>query len=82
MVLNLEKEAGQEIFCKLCGTADLLLESFAPGYLDSLGLSYDTLSAINPRLVQTSITPFGTFGPYSNNPGSDLVCSALGGFLL
>ena len=48
MVIDMEKEAGQEIFCKLCATADLLLESCAPGYLGSLGLSYDTLSAFNP----------------------------------
>ncbi len=81
MVLDLEKEEGMEIFARLCATADVLLESTAPGYLDALGLSYDTLSAFNPKLVQTSITPFGCFGPYSDYSGSDLVCSALGGFL-
>ncbi len=81
MVLDVEKEEGMEIFTRLCETADVLLESTAPGYLDSLGLSYDTLSAFNPKLVQASITPFGCFGPYSDYPGSDLVCSALGSFL-
>ena len=81
MVLDLEKEEGMEIFTSLCATADVLLESTAPGYLDSLGLSYDTLSAFNPKLVQASITPFGYLGPYADYPGSDLVCSALGGFL-
>lgn len=81
MALELKKEEGKEIFLKLCETADLLLESFAPGYLDDLGLSYDRLSAVNPKLVQTSITPFGFTGPYSGYPGSDLTCSALGGFM-
>jgi len=81
MVLNLQKEQGREVFVKLCKGADILFESFTPGYLDGLGLSYDDLSAVNPRLVQTSITPFGNFGPYSTYPGSDLTCSALGGFL-
>ncbi|MDD2734579.1 MAG: CoA transferase [Desulfuromonadaceae bacterium] len=81
MALNLKEEKGREIFVELCKGADILFESFTPGYLDELGLSYDDLSAVNPRLVQTSITPFGSFGPYSTYPGSDLTCSALGGFL-
>lgn len=81
VALDLSKEAGRDVFVRLCESADILLESFAPGYLDSLGLSYDRLSAVNPKLVQTAITPFGSFGPYRDLPGSDLVCSALGGFL-
>lgn len=81
MVLDLGKEKAREIFIKMCKNADILFDSFAPGYLDGLGLSYEHLSAVNPKLVQTSITPFGHFGPYSKYPGSDLTCSALGGFL-
>ena len=81
MAVDLNQEKGREVFVRLCADADLLLESFTPGYLDGLGLSYDVLSAVNPRLVQTSITPFGTFGPYKDLPGSDLICSAMGGFL-
>ena len=81
MALDLEKPEGRGIFLKLCEGADLLLESFFPGYLEGLGMSYDRLSAINPRLVQTSITPFGSFGPYKGLEGSDLICSAMGGFL-
>ncbi|GAB6909564.1 CoA transferase [Desulfosarcina cetonica] len=81
LALDLSRKAGQELFVRLCETADILLESFAPGYLDSLGLSFDRLSAVNPRLVQTAITPFGSFGPYRDLPGSDLVTSAMGGFL-
>jgi benzylsuccinate CoA-transferase BbsE subunit/naphthyl-2-methylsuccinate CoA transferase subunit len=81
MALDLRKSEGREIFCKLCASADLLLESFVPGYLEGLGMSYDRLSTVNPRLVQTSITPFGSFGPYKDMPGSDLTCSAMGGFL-
>lgn len=81
MVLNLEKKEGREIFVELCAKADLLLESFAPGYLNGLGLTYDRLSAVNPRLVQTAISPFGQFGPYKDMPGTDLTCSAMGAFL-
>lgn len=81
MVLDITKTDGKEVFAKLCGTADILIESFRPGYLNSLGLSYDTLSAFNPKLVQASITPFGNKGRYAGFPGTDLTCSALGGFL-
>jgi benzylsuccinate CoA-transferase BbsE subunit/naphthyl-2-methylsuccinate CoA transferase subunit len=81
MALDLAKEKGREIFLKLCQTADMLIESLVPGYLDKLGLSYEVLSKTNPRLVQTSITPFGHFGPYRDYPACDLTCSALGGFL-
>lgn len=81
MALNMNQEKGRDIFLKLCETADLLLESFAPGYLNQLDLSYDRLSAVNPGLVQTSITPFGNFGPYRDYPGCDFTTSALGGFL-
>ena len=81
MVLDLEKEKGRNIFVELCKGSDILFESFTPSYLDGLDLSFDYLSGVNSRLIQTSITPFGNFGPYSKYPGSDLTCSALGGFL-
>jgi benzylsuccinate CoA-transferase BbsE subunit len=81
MPLNLSDTKGKEIFLRLCRTADLFFESFAPGYLDDLGLSYSTLNAVNPRLVQVSITPFGQFGPYRDYPACDLTINAQGGFL-
>lgn len=81
MVLDLNKEKGREVLIEMCKGFDVLFESFVPGYLEGLGLAYDDLSAVNPRLVQVSITPFGHSGPYSKYPGSDLTCSALGGFL-
>ncbi len=81
MALDIKKTRGKEIFVKLCETADVLLESFDPGYLDDLGLSYNRLCAVNPKLVQASITPFGQFGPRAGNPGCDITCCALGGVL-
>jgi len=81
LALDLSRKSGQELFVRLCATTDILFESFAPGYLESLGLSYDRLSGLNPKLVQTSITHFGNFGPYRDLPGSDLVNAALGGWL-
>ncbi len=81
LALDLEHEAGREVFRRLCRDADLLIESCRPGWLDGSGLSWEALSKDNARLVQTSITPFGRTGPLAAYPGSDLTCSALSGFL-
>ena len=81
VALDLIRPEGREIFLKLCGWADVLIESFPPGYLDKLGLSHETLSKINPGLVHTAITPFGSTGPYRDYPTSDMVSAAMGGFL-
>lgn len=81
ITLDIETEDGQEIFKKLCTKADVVIESFRPGYMDSLRLGYNTLSSTNPRIILTSITDFGQAGPYRSFKGSDLVDLALGGHL-
>ncbi len=81
VVLDLEAPRGQSAFRRLVSTADFVLESFRPGYLDTIGLGYAALSQINPRIIVTSITPFGQTGPYSQFPATDLTLQALGGFL-
>jgi benzylsuccinate CoA-transferase BbsE subunit len=79
ITLNIELKPGQEIFRRLVETADVLVESQPPGYLEALGLGYPQLSQINPRLVMASITDFGHSGPYRDYKSCDLVASALGG---
>ena len=79
VTLNLESEAGAARLRSLAATADILIESFRPGRMDALGLSYDDLSAANPALVYTSITPFGQSGPYSRYLAPDLVAWSMGG---
>jgi benzylsuccinate CoA-transferase BbsE subunit len=81
VTLNLETPEGRNLFKKLVGTADFVIESFPPGYLDGLGLGYADLSAVNPRLVMTSITPFGLTGPHKDYKASDIVVMAMGGLL-
>lgn len=81
IALDLEQAAGREVFRRLCESADLLLDSCVPGRLEGLGLSYAELSLNNPKLVQTSITPYGHSGPLAGAQGSDLTCSAMSGFL-
>jgi len=53
-------------------TADVVVESYTPGYLDSLDLGYTFLKKINPQIILTSITPFGQTGPYAGHKGSDI----------
>ena len=81
ITLDIETKQGQEIFKKLVKTADAVLESYAPGYLDSLGLGYQDLSKINPGIVLTSITGFGQEGPYRIYKDPDIVVRALGGLI-
>jgi len=79
VTLNLEVKPGQETFKSLVKTADVIVESYQPGYLEALGLSYSELSQINPRLVTASITNFGQSGPYRDYKSCDMVACALGG---
>ena len=81
ITLNLESTEGRDIFKELVKTADMVVETFAPGYLASLGLAYEALKAINPRLILVSITWFGQTGPYKDFQSSDLVTQATTGLM-
>ena len=79
ITLNLETAAGRGLFRRLLPTADVVLETYHPGYLGSLGLGYDELSALNPGLIMCSLTPFGQTGPWRDYHTSDLLHLAAGG---
>jgi len=81
ITLDIEKREGREILLSLIGSADFLIESFDPGYLDSLGVGYEHLRRRKEALIMTSITPFGQAGPYSSYKASDLTIMAMAGFL-
>jgi benzylsuccinate CoA-transferase BbsE subunit len=81
ITLNIETDDGREILKILVKTADFVIESFPPGYLDDLGLGYTHLEAINPRLIMVSITPFGQTGPYAHYKAPDIVGMAMGGMM-
>jgi len=81
ITLDLEQKDGQALLEKLVVEADFLIESFSPGYLEGLGLDYERLAKINPKLVMVSISPFGQDGPYSHYQATDIVGMALGGFM-
>jgi len=81
ITLNIETADGREIFKRLVKTADFVIESFPPGYMDRLGLGYSLLSQINPRIIMTSITPFGQEGPYKDYKAADIVLMAMSGLM-
>lgn len=81
LTLNLEMPEGQTLFKALVKTADVLVETCPPGYLDCLGLGYTSLCAIHPGLIMTSITGFGSTGPYSHYKAPDIVGLAMGGLM-
>lgn len=79
--LDLSDEADRSAYRLLAASADLVLETEAPGTLSRLGIDHGDLLAENPSLSQVSITPFGRTGPHADWVGSDLVHAAMGGFL-
>ena len=79
VTLDLESGEGRTLFRRLASTADVVLETFAPGYFASLGLAYDALSAADPKLIMCSLTPFGQTGPWRDYQSSDLLHMAAGG---
>ncbi len=79
ITLDLDTADGRALFRRLAATADVILETFRPGFLASLGLDYDTLRAENPGLILCSLTPFGQTGPWRDYLSTDLLHMAAGG---
>ena len=81
VTLDIKSEGGKRILKELARDADVIVETYKPGYLSSLGLAYSQLEELNPGLVLTSITPFGQYGPYSRYEGEEIVSYALGAIM-
>lgn len=81
VTLDVETADGRRLFEKLVTTADVVVETFAPGHLDRLGLGYETLTALRPGLILTSITGFGQTGPHAGYKAPDIVGVAMGGIM-
>jgi crotonobetainyl-CoA:carnitine CoA-transferase CaiB-like acyl-CoA transferase len=81
LVLDLKAPAGKEICLQLLQTADVFMENFRPGTAERLGLGYDALRGLNPKLVYCSISAFGQTGPYAEKPGFDTLGQAVSGLL-
>ena len=81
ITLDIEMADGQDIFRRLVNSADIVIESFPPGYMDKLDLGYSDLEKLNPGVILVSITPFGQTGPYKDYKTSDIVAWAMGGYM-
>ncbi|MBI9086148.1 MAG: CoA transferase [Desulfobacterales bacterium] len=81
MTIRMDSDEGRELIHKLAAWADVVVENYRPGVTQKLGMDYDTLSAINPRLVYCSITGFGSVGPDAKRPGFDLIAQGMGGIM-
>lgn len=81
ITLNLKTDKGKSILKKLACKADVLLENYRPGVMDHLGVGYDILHEINPRLIYAELSGFGSYGPYRQRPGYDIISQGMGGLM-
>lgn len=81
IVLDLKKPEAVEIFKELAAVSDVLVENYRPGVMKNLGIDYETLKAVNPRLVMCSISGYGQYGPLSDLPSYDSVIQAMCGLM-
>lgn len=82
LAVDLKQPEGRAILLDLVKTADVFLQNYRPGVAKRLGVDYETLAAINPRLVYVSMSGYGETGPYVNRPGQDLLLQAMSGAML
>lgn len=79
--LNLKTEGGKEVFKKLVAESDVVVQNFKTGTLTKLGLGYEEMKAVNPKIILASITGFGSNGPYKELPGYDYIIQAMSGLM-
>ncbi|MEQ8194263.1 MAG: CoA transferase, partial [Rhodospirillales bacterium] len=77
LTLNLKEPDGRDVFMRLAEKADVIVENFRPDVKKRLGIDYDAVSAVNPRIVYASISGFGQEGPYATRPGFDQIAQGM-----
>jgi crotonobetainyl-CoA:carnitine CoA-transferase CaiB-like acyl-CoA transferase len=82
LAVDLKKPEGKAVLLELVKTADVFLQNYRPGVAKRLGVDYETLREINPKLIYVSISGYGEDGPYVNNPGQDLILQGMSGAML
>ncbi len=81
LTVNLKSAEGQDIMRRLAAASDVMVENFRTGVLDKMGLGYEALRELNPRLVYCSVSGYGRSGPYATRPGYDVIIQAEGGMM-
>src|SRR6266699_2915113 len=79
LTLNLKTDEGKRLFKEVVGQSDVLLENFGPGAMDRLGLGWEVLRDLNPRLIYATIKGFGSYGPHAHFKSYEPVAQAMGG---
>ena len=81
ITLNLKTDEAREIFFKLAERADVVVENYRPDVKHRLGIDYEAVRAVNPRIIYGSISGFGQSGPYRDRPGVDQIAQGMGGLM-
>lgn len=81
VTLNLKKPEGKELFKEMVKNADVVVENYRPGVMDKLGVGYDVLKEVNPRIVYAAVSGFGCYGPLHQRPGYDIIAQAMSGIM-
>ncbi len=81
VTLNLKAPEGKELFLKMVKEADVVVENYRPGVMEKLGVGYDVLKEVNPRIVYGAISGFGSYGPLHQRPGYDIIAQAMSGLM-
>ena len=81
VTVNLQHPRGKEIVLSLAKKSDVLVENFRPGVMDRLGLGYETIRKVNPRIIYAACSGFGQTGPYAHRPAYDVIVQGMGGTL-
>lgn len=81
ITLNLKNPKGKEIFLELVKQSDVVLENYRPGVMEKLGLGYEDLRKVNPRIIYGAVSGFGHYGPYSQRAGYDIIGQAMSGLM-
>lgn len=81
VTLNLKSPDGKELFKEMVRKADFVVENFRPGVMEKLDLGYDLLKKVNDQIIYVGISGFGSYGPYRDRPGYDIIAQAMGGLM-
>ena len=81
VTLNLKDPKGKELFKEMVKNADVVVENYRPGVMDKLGLGYDVLKEVNPRIIYAAVSGFGSYGPLHQRPGYDIIAQAMSGLM-
>ncbi|RQD71350.1 MAG: CoA transferase [Tindallia sp. MSAO_Bac2] len=81
VTLNLKDPEGKKMFLEMAKKADVVVENYRPGVMDKLGLGYEKLSEVNEKIIYAAVSGFGSYGPYTDRPGYDIIAQAMGGIM-